>query len=141
LEVDPEYLKLQKDLDAANQQLSASNELDTLSKSIAQERGRNIKEDMAQQRALEEKAGLPINSGKPSQDFRDKLQKRVAILGDSKAKREIVFGQQRTKAETHVKQFESALPYGGVGKVYIVPSGSGSGGLKGAKPIFEIVAP
>jgi hypothetical protein len=78
---------------------------------------------------------------KQIEEARSRIAKEKEIASAKQKARGVDFEKSRSAAETLLKPFESPLPYGGVGKVYIVPSGGGSAGLKEAKPIFEIVAP
>jgi chromosome segregation ATPase len=82
---------------------------------------------------------LSMNIGEPDKRL-DEAENRIGKEKENafakQNARKLDLEKSRSAAETLLKSFDTELPYGGVGKVYIVPSGGGS-----PKPILEIVAP
>jgi hypothetical protein len=149
LEEDSEYAGIMKELKEIEDKERGLQRLEIIPEDIKSAKqnkdNKRSGELESEQRTLEMKPGLLLlntrDKKKQIEEARSRIAKEKEIASAKQKARGVDFEKSRSAAETLLKPFESPLPYGGVGKVYIVPSGGGSAGLKEAKPIFEIVAP
>jgi hypothetical protein len=148
LEDNPEFAQLQKDLEGIDGKLKDIERLEKLPQEIkSAEDGKksNLVSDLKKEkRELESKIGLPLLSesektrvGSARARIEDQRTKVTNKQADLRPKLE----KEIDEAKAVVADFAVELPYGGVGKVYLVTAGGGRAGSRGSHVILEITEP